>query len=220
MKVLVTAGPTYEPIDPVRFIGNRSSGKQGIAIATAFAKAEWDVYLIAGVINDGLLQNLHKNINVYNVQTAREMLDECLKHIDVDVAVHNAAVSDYRPEKVFDNKIKKEEGFSFSDIKFVENPDILSTFGHHLNRPKVVIGFAAETNNLVENAKKKLSKKNADFIMVNDVSNGKGFGKDVNKVYIVSKDSVEETKEMDKGLIGEKVVEVVNEYIIHDYKSR
>jgi phosphopantothenoylcysteine decarboxylase/phosphopantothenate--cysteine ligase len=208
--ILITAGPTFEPIDPVRFIGNRSSGKQGIAIAKAFAEDGWDIHLVVGPVNEDLLRNLPNNIHIHNVFTTREMLAESLKYISVDVAIHNAAVSDYRPEKVFENKIKKGEGFSFSDIKFVENPDILATFGSHSQRPKLVIGFAAETNNLIENAKKKLTNKKSDFIMVNDVSDGKGFGKDVNKLFIVSKDGVEETEELDKYLIGKKVLQVVN----------
>ncbi len=208
-KVLITAGPTYEPIDPVRFIGNKSSGKQGIGVAKAFAEAGYEVFLVVGPINDSLLDNLPDNIHVGRVNTAQEMLDESLKHIDSDIAIHTAAVSDFRPEKVYDFKIKKGGEVSFNDIKFVENADILATFANHQNRPKIVIGFAAETNDLIENAKKKLAKKNCDYIVANDVSNGKGFGKDKNKVYIVSKNGVEETEEMDKYLIGKKILEVV-----------
>lgn len=209
-KVLITAGPTYEPIDPVRFIGNKSSGKQGIGVAKAFAEAGYEVFLVAGPINDSLLDNLPDNIHISRVNTAQEMLDESLKHIDSDIAIHTAAVSDFRPEKVYDFKIKKGGEVSFNDIKFVENADILATFANHKNRPKIVIGFAAETNDLIENAKKKLAKKNCDYIIANDVSNGKGFGKDKNKVYIVSKNGVEETEEMDKYLIGKKILEVVS----------
>ncbi len=208
-KVLITAGPTYEPIDPVRFIGNKSSGKQGIGVAKAFAEAGYEVFLVVGPINDSLLDNLPDNIHIGRVNTAQEMLDESLKHIDSDIAIHTAAVSDFRPEKVYDFKIKKGGEVSFNDIKFVENADILATFANHQNRPKIVIGFAAETNDLIENAKKKLAKKNCDYIVANDVSNGKGFGKDKNKVYIVSKNGVEETEEMDKYLIGKKILEVV-----------
>lgn len=208
-KVLITAGPTYEPIDPVRFIGNKSSGKQGIGVAKAFAEAGYEVFLVVGPINDSLLDNLPDNIHIGRVNTAQEMLDESLKHIDSDIAIHTAAVSDFRPEKVYDFKIKKGGEVSFNDIKFVENADILAAFANHQNRPKIVIGFAAETNDLIENAKKKLAKKNCDYIVANDVSNGKGFGKDKNKVYIVSKNGVEETEEMDKYLIGKKILEVV-----------
>lgn len=208
-KVLITAGPTFEPIDPVRFIGNRSSGKQGIGVAKAFAEAGYDVFLVVGPINENLLENLPKNIHIFKVNTAQEMCDESLKHINCDVAVHTAAVSDFRPEKVYESKIKKDSGMTLNDIKFVENVDILATFCNHINRPKVVIGFAAETNDLIENAKKKLLKKNCDFVIANDVSNGKGFGKDKNKVFIVSKNGVIETDEMDKYLIGKKIVEII-----------
>lgn len=208
-KVLITAGPTYEPIDPVRFIGNRSSGKQGIGVATAFAEAGYDVYLIVGPINENLLENLPKNIHITKINTAIEMLNESLKYIDCDVAIHTAAVADYRPEKVYDHKIKKDGNVSLNDIKLVENPDILATFSNHPNRPKIVVGFAAETNDLIENAKKKLAKKGCDYVVANDVSNGKGFEKDINKVYIVSKDNIEETSEVSKYLIGKKVLEVI-----------
>ncbi|GMO61111.1 MAG: hypothetical protein Ta2D_06970 [Rickettsiales bacterium] len=209
-KILITAGPTYEPIDPVRFIGNRSSGKQGIAIAKVFAENNWEVDLVVGPVSELLLQDLPTNIKIHKVNTALDMLDTALKYINVDVAIHNAAVSDYRVENPSPVKMKKDEGYNFANLKFVENPDILNTFGHHPNRPKIVIGFAAETNDLIENGKRKLLKKNADFIMVNDVSNDKVFGKDKNKLYIISKDKVEETEELDKYLIAEKVFEVVN----------
>lgn len=208
-KVLITAGPTYEPIDPVRFIGNRSSGKQGIGIAKAFAEDEYEVFLIVGPINENLLENLPSNIHITKVNTAQEMLNESLKYINSDIAIHTAAVSDFRPEKVYDFKIKKGGEVSFNDIKFVENADILATFANHQNRPKIVIGFAAETNDLIENARKKLVKKNCDYIIANDVSNGKAFGKDKNKVYIVGKNGVEETDEMDKFLIGKKILEII-----------
>lgn len=197
-------------IDPVRFIGNRSSGKQGISIAKVFAEAGCEVYLVVGPVNENLLENLPSNIHISRVNTAQEMLDESLKYINCDVAIHTAAVSDFRPEKVYDFKIKKGECITLNDINFVENADILATFANHQNRPKIVIGFAAKTNNLIENAKKKLAKKNCDYIIANDVSNGKIFGKDKNKVYIVSKDGVEETEEMDKYLIGKKILEIVN----------
>lgn len=208
-KVLITAGPTFEPIDPVRFIGNKSSGKQGIGLAKAFAEIGYDVFLVVGPINENLLENLPKNIHISKVNTAQEMCDAALKHIDCDVAIHAAAVSDFRPEKVYDFKIKKGGDITLNDIKFVENIDILATFANHQNRPKLVIGFAAETENLIENAKKKLIKKNCDFVIANDVSNGKGFGKDKNKVFIVGKNEIIETEEMDKYLIGKKIAEFV-----------
>ncbi|MDR2527288.1 MAG: phosphopantothenoylcysteine decarboxylase [Rickettsiales bacterium] len=210
-KVLVTAGPTYEPIDPVRFIGNRSSGKQGVAIAKAFADDGWNVQLTVGPISELLLQNLPQNINIHRVQTAEEMLKKSLENINVDVAIHNAAVSDYRVENPYLKKIKKEDGFSFNSLKFVENSDILYTFGHSEKRPKLVIGFAAETENFIENGQKKLLRKNADFIMINDVSDNKVFGKDKNKLIIVGKNNfIYETDELDKYLIGKEIIKLVN----------
>ena len=147
--LLLTAGPTYEPIDPVRFIGNRSSGKQGIAVAKVFAEEGFKVYLVVGPVNEYLLKDLPDSVEVIRVQTAREMLEASLQHINVDIAIHTAAVSDYRPETIFDHKIKKGSGITLNDVKFVENPDILATFSKHPNRPKLVIYFATETNNLI-----------------------------------------------------------------------
>jgi len=206
-KILITAGPTYEPIDPVRFIGNRSSGKQGIGIAKAFAKKDCEVHLILGPVDESLITNLPKNIYISKVRTAREMLEESLKHIECDIAVHCAAVSDFRPKNVFKEKVKKDSGISLNDIEFVENPDILATFCNHKNRPKIVIGFAAETTNLIENAKKKIKKKGCDYIIANNVSGGKVFGENENKVFVVGKDSVEEWDKMTKEDVGKKLAE-------------
>ena len=206
-KILITAGPTFEPIDPVRFIGNRSSGKQGIAIAKAFAEKDCEVHLVIGPVESRLLENLPKNIQISKVRTAREMLAESLKYIDCDIAVHCAAVSDFRPKEVFKEKVKKGSGISLNDIEFVENPDILATFSQHKKRPKIVIGFAAETTNLIENAKKKIAKKGCDYIMANNVSGGKVFGEDENKVFMIGKDSVEEWEKMSKEDVGKKLAE-------------
>jgi phosphopantothenoylcysteine decarboxylase/phosphopantothenate--cysteine ligase len=207
-KVLVTAGPTFEPIDPVRFIGNRSSGKQGTAIANVFAKNGYEVFLVLGPVDEAIVNGLEKNIKVTRVFTAQEMLEASLKNIECDVAIHCAAVSDYRPEKISPSKIKKGEGISFNSINFIENVDILATFCGAEKRPKLVIGFAAETDNLIENAKKKLAKKKCDYIIANDVSNGRGFGKNTNQIVIVGKDFVEEFEEMDKNLVAQKVMEL------------
>jgi phosphopantothenoylcysteine decarboxylase/phosphopantothenate--cysteine ligase len=210
-KVLITAGPTFEPIDPVRFIGNRSSGKQGVALANAFFKKGSEVFLILGPIDRYVSDNLAKGIRVDRVFTAEDMLNAALKHMDCDAAVHCAAVSDYRPEKVYSSKIKKGEGITLNSINFIENVDILATFCSTKNRPKLVVGFAAETDNLVENAKKKLAKKGCDYIIANDVSNGKGFGKDTNQIVIVGKDGVEELREMSKDDIADRIVKLVDD---------
>jgi len=205
--ILITAGPTYEPIDPVRFIGNRSSGKQGITIAKAFAEKNYTVNLIIGPVENILLENLSNYIKIIKVNTAEEMLAASLKYIDCDIAIHCAAVSDFRPKNISPVKIKKDSAISLNDIEFVENPDILANFCSHKNRPKIVIGFTAETNNLIKNAKKKLIKKGCDYIIANNVSNGKVFGQDKNKVFVISKNSIEEWPEMTKLEIGKKLVE-------------
>lgn len=208
--VLVTAGPTYEPIDPVRFIGNRSSGKQGIAIAKVFAENGYRVFLIVGPVNENLLDGLDKNIIIEKINTAEEMLNASLKYIgQSDIAIHSAAVSDYKPKKVYETKIKKGEGFDFNDIEFIENADILATFGHHPNRPEILIGFAAETHDLIQNAGKKLNKKNCDYIIANDVSGGKVFGKDRNKIIIVGKDRQLEFDETSKEEVARNILRLV-----------
>lgn len=206
-KILITAGPTFEPIDPVRFIGNRSSGKQGVAIAKAFAEKGCDVNLIIGPVESRLLENLPKNIKISKVRTAREMLTASLKCINCDIAIHCAAVSDFRPKEAFKEKVKKGSGISLNDIEFVENPDILATFCSHKNRPKIVIGFAAETTDLIKNAKKKIQKKGCDYIIANDVSGGRVFGEEENKVFVIGKDSVEEWDKMSKLDVGKKLTE-------------
>ena len=208
--VLITAGPTYEAIDPVRFIGNRSSGKQGVAIANLFEKNGFNVILIVGPISEFILKKISKNIKIIKINTALEMYNQSINYIGkCDIAIHTAAVADYRPEKSFSHKIKKDDNFNFNSIKFVENPDILSTFGNSPNRPKVVIGFAAETDDIIENAKKKLVKKNCDYIFANNVSGGKIFGEDTNKVYIICKDYILETKRVKKTTIAKKLFEIL-----------
>ncbi|MFC1659541.1 phosphopantothenoylcysteine decarboxylase [Pseudomonadota bacterium] len=190
LKILITAGPTYEPIDPVRFICNRSSGKQGVAIAKVFAEFGFEVNLVLGPISEELLNAISSKIKIYKVETAEEMLTECLKLIEknnIDIAIFTAAVCDYRIKDVAKNKIKKQEYCPLKNIEFVENPDILKTVAAHKFRPKVVIGFVAETENLIKNAKKKLNEKNCDFVVANNVSRGEVFGEDYNKIFILDK---------------------------------
>jgi phosphopantothenoylcysteine decarboxylase / phosphopantothenate---cysteine ligase len=182
LKALVTSGPTYEPLDPVRFIGNRSSGKQGHAIAEALALAGAHVTLVAGPVKEPDPRLVH----AVHVQTAQEMLDACLKALPVDIAVCAAAVADYRPEETSDTKIKKT-GKEPMTVKLVQNPDILATLSQSNRRPKLVIGFAAETNDGLENAKKKLANKGCDWLVLNDVSGGKVFGQDSNIVTLLQK---------------------------------
>ncbi|MBS0272877.1 MAG: bifunctional phosphopantothenoylcysteine decarboxylase/phosphopantothenate--cysteine ligase CoaBC [Proteobacteria bacterium] len=202
VKALVTAGPTQEPLDPVRFIANRSSGKQGYAIADALAKAGADTTLVSGPVE--LIAPNH--VKLLKVTTAREMLAACESALPADVGVFTAAVADWRPEVVANNKMKKREGDSAPDIKLAQNPDILATIAKSGKRPRLVIGFAAETDDVVANAKSKLTKKNADWIVANNVSPHTGImGGDKNSIHLVSKSGVEDWPEMKKSEVGARL---------------
>jgi phosphopantothenoylcysteine decarboxylase/phosphopantothenate--cysteine ligase len=205
MKVVITAGPTYEPIDPVRFIGNRSSGKQGYAIAEALKNAGHDVTLISGPTN---LADI-SDIKTIRVETAKEMLEATQNTIPTDIFIACAAVADWAP--VFsDQKVKKGSGTP--QIQLIENPDILRTIANHDKRPKLVIGFAAETEDLIENAKKKLEKKSCDWILANDVSGEKVFGQDENHVYLITDQKQQDWQTMSKTAIAEKLVKEIEEF--------
>ena len=186
-RVLITSGPTSEPLDPVRVLANRSSGKQGHAIAAAAAAAGADVVLISGPVN---LPD-PPGVPVVHVETAREMLAAVERALPVDIAVFAAAVADWRPQRASQSKIKKHG--RPPTIELVENPDILSIIAHRKSgRPPLVIGFAAETDNVIANAKVKLAKKGCDWIVANDVSPATGImGGDSNTVHLVSADGVE-----------------------------
>ena len=186
LKALVTSGPTFEPLDPVRFLGNRSSGKQGHAIAEALAMAGAHVTLVSGPVREPDPRFVH----AIHVETAQQMLEACLKALPVDIAVCAAAVADFRPEETADKKIKKS-GKEPMTVKLVQNPDILATLSQSNQRPKLVIGFAAETNDGMENAKAKLAKKGCDWLVLNDVSGGKVFGADSNIVTLLRKSGTE-----------------------------
>jgi phosphopantothenoylcysteine decarboxylase/phosphopantothenate--cysteine ligase len=182
-KVLVNAGPTYEAIDPVRFIGNRSSGKMGVALADAFAKAGADVTLVLGPSHE---RPKERSVTVIGVESSEEMYQACSRLFpEVAIAVLSAAVADYRPGTVANSKIKKQDaGFS---LDLVKTTDILETLGK-LKTNQVLAGFALETNNLLEYAQAKILKKNLDFIVANSaVEKGAGFGTDTNKVTIIDK---------------------------------
>ena len=206
-KALVTSGPTHEPIDPVRYIANRSSGKQGHAIAEALAHAGAEVTLVSGpvTIPDP------PGIRVVRVETAREMLDACEREIEAgtDIAVMVAAVADWRTAEEATSKIKKGADGPPA-LQMVENPDILATVGHHARRPQVVVGFAAETGDLIANGTAKLARKGADWIVANDVSvgdDGSGvMGGDQNTVAIIGADGVERWEEASKRRVAEKLV--------------
>ena len=188
-RVLVTSGPTHEPIDPVRYIANRSSGKQGHAIAAAAAAAGADVTLVSGPVN----VPDPPGVTVIKVETAREMLDAVQKALPVDVAIFAAAVADWRVASAAEQKIKKKPGQAAPDLALAENPDILATIAHRKSRrPKLVIGFAAETENVAANAREKLKRKGCDWILANDVSPATGImGGDRNTIELVTANGVE-----------------------------
>ena len=187
-RVLVTSGPTAEPIDPVRFIANRSSGKQGHAIAAAAAAAGAEVVLVHGPVNlpDPL------GVEVVKIETARQMLEAVERALPADIAVFAAAVADWRSEEAGTHKIKKQNG-RIPTLKLVENPDILATIAHRKSgRPPLVIGFAAETDDVIANAKLKLAKKGCDWILANDVSPQTGImGGDANTIHLITTAGVE-----------------------------
>jgi len=183
--VLITAGPTHEPIDPVRFIGNHSTGKMGIEIARAFANKGANVDLVLGPVSMTLDE---PNINVRQVQTADEMHEQCVALFpDVNIAVLSAAVADFKPSKPANKKIKKEK--SVSTIKLEPTPDILAELGKQKKNDQLLVGFALETDNEEANAIKKLNNKNLDMIVLNSLNDeGAGFGTATNKVTIFTKD--------------------------------
>jgi phosphopantothenoylcysteine decarboxylase / phosphopantothenate---cysteine ligase len=185
-RILITAGPTHEPIDPVRYIANRSSGKQGFALAAAAQGAGADVTLISGPVD---LED-PAGVNVQRVESAREMLDRVQAALPVDVAIFAAAVADWRVAAEGEQKLKKSAAGT-PTLQLVENPDILATVSNLKDRrPPLVIGFAAETENLIDNAKSKLKRKGCDWIVANDVSPASGvMGGDRNTVHLLARDS-------------------------------
>ena len=209
LKALVTAGPTYEYIDPVRFITNKSSGKQGYEIAKCLRDNGFDTTLISGKTSIKPLDG----VNFVSVETAEEMFKESLNNLPTDVAIFSAAVSDFKVKNYKSTKIKKNEEFN---LELEKNIDILNHISNHNSlRPKITVGFAAETNNLSTNAKEKLNEKNCDWVIANDVSDQTiGFGSDFNKISIFYKDKPEENFEkMSKSLVAEEIVKRVIQQI-------
>jgi phosphopantothenoylcysteine decarboxylase/phosphopantothenate--cysteine ligase len=188
VRMLVTSGPTHEPIDPVRYIANRSSGKQGHAIAEAAAAAGADVTLISGPVN----VPDPPGVRIVKIESARDMLAAVETALPADVAVFAAAVADWRTASNSREKIKKA-GKGTPEFALIENPDILSTVAHRkTRRPALVIGFAAETERVVEHARAKLARKGCDWILANDVSPETGImGGDSNTIHLVTRDGVE-----------------------------
>lgn len=207
-RAIVTSGPTHEPIDPVRYIANRSSGAQGHAIAAALAGAGADVTLISGPVT---LPD-PRGVKVVKVERAIEMRDAALNALPADIAVMVAAVADWRVDGEASEKIKKAPGEAPPALALTENPDILKTIGHHEKRPRLVIGFAAETNDVEDNGRAKLARKGADLIVANDVSPETGvMGGSRNTVSIIAPDGVDRWPEMDKTEVAERLVALISE---------
>ena len=200
VKALVTAGPTREPVDPVRFLANHSSGKQGYAIAEALMRAGAQTTLISGPVSIAAPDG----VKLQRVTTAREMLAACEAALPADVLVMAAAVADWRPDIAANSKIKKSTDRIVPLIKLVENPDILATLAQSAQRPRLVIGFAAETDDVVQNAIAKRGRKGADWIVANDVS-GDVMGGEKNRVHLISEAGVEDWPEMTKGEVGQQL---------------
>lgn len=206
---LVTSGPTHEPIDPVRYIANRSSGRQGHAIAAALAALGARVTLVSGPVN----VPDPPGVTVRHVESAREMLETCQAALPADVAVFAAAVADWRVENAATGKIKKQSGAAPPTLSLVPNPDILATIAAAgSSRPRLVIGFAAETDQLMANAQSKLRRKNADWIVANDVSPATGImGGADNAVHIVSAAGVESWDRLPKPEVARRLAERIAE---------
>ncbi|WP_127600091.1 bifunctional phosphopantothenoylcysteine decarboxylase/phosphopantothenate--cysteine ligase CoaBC [Nitratireductor alexandrii] len=210
-KIVMTSGPTHEPIDPVRYIANRSSGKQGHAIAAALARLGADVRLVSGpvAIPDPA------GVDTLHVESARQMHDAVIALLPADAGIFVAAVADWRTQDAAGEKIKKVAGEGPPALQMVENPDILATIGHHRQRPGLVIGFAAETADVETNAAAKLARKGADLIVANDVSHDSGIGAsgvmggDRNRVRIVSGDGSDAWPEMTKDEVAARLAALV-----------
>ncbi|MFC6489553.1 bifunctional phosphopantothenoylcysteine decarboxylase/phosphopantothenate--cysteine ligase CoaBC [Nitratireductor sp. GCM10026969] len=212
-RIIVTSGPTHEAVDPVRYIANRSSGRQGHAIAAALARLGADVHLVSGPVSI----SDPAGVTTTHVESARQMRAAVEALLPADAGIFVAAVADWRPANEKGDKIKKRKGENAPALELVENPDILAGIGHHKQRPALVVGFAAETDDLEQNARVKLEKKGADIIVANDVSHDSGIGArgvmggERNHVKIVSKTGVEEWPETSKEKVAERLATLVAE---------
>lgn len=188
-RVMITAGPTHEPIDPVRYIGNSSTGKMGFALADEAARRGAEVTVICGPVST---KPEIDAVKVVPVTTARQMLEACQQRVDeADIVVFAAAVADYAPAEYQDHKIKREH-VDLESIKLVKNPDIAATLGKNKRQGQIMIGFALETDNALANAREKLHRKNMDAIVLNSLADaGAGFGTDTNKVTVITADGSE-----------------------------
>ncbi len=213
LKALVTSGPTHEPIDPVRYIANRSSGKQGHAIAAALAKLGAETLLVSGPTREAD----PAGVAVRHVETAAQMLAACEAALPVDVAICAAAVSDWRPTQPGNQKLKKN-GATSRSLELTANPDILASLAQSKNaRPRLVIGFAAETEHVIQHAEQKLKKKGCDWILANDVSADSGtFGGDANTIHLVSADGVEDWPTMSKQDVAQRLARRIADHLVGD----
>ncbi len=205
-RIVMTSGPTHEPIDPVRYIANRSSGRQGHAIAAALARLGADVTLVSGpvTIPDPL------GVHTIHVERAEEMRDAVLSALPADAAIMVAAVADWRVATSADQKIKKQEGQGPAPLHLLENPDILKTVGHHEKRPHLVVGFAAETQDVEKNGLAKLARKGADIIVANDVSPESGVrGGTRSRVEIISREGIEDWPDMAKDEVAARLAQMI-----------
>ncbi len=209
-RILVTSGPTHEPIDPVRYIANRSSGYQGKVIADSLVKLGAEVYFVTGPVSTPMPIGAH----IFNVETAAEMLNIVLKKEPFHAAICVAAVADWRTEFYQSKKLKKEKKAEKFQLSLVKNPDILKSLSTSEKRPKLIVGFAAETENLEENAIQKLKEKSCDWILANDVGPEEGsMGRDTTKITMITSDGVINYEKMLKTdfakILGEKIVKVL-----------
>ena len=207
LSALVTSGPTFEPLDPVRFIGNRSSGKQGHAIAASLARAGASVTLVAGPTS---LPD-PAGVKTIHIETAEEMLAASVAALPCDIAVCAAAVADWRPDKAAEQKMKKRDNGGTPEIHLIENADILKTISSHAQRPQLVVGFAAETSETVKAGQEKLLRKGCDWIVANQVgkTDDPVFGSDQNQVILISRTQQNEWPPMSKTLVADKLVEEI-----------
>ncbi|WPZ34721.1 bifunctional phosphopantothenoylcysteine decarboxylase/phosphopantothenate--cysteine ligase CoaBC [Thalassobaculum sp. OXR-137] len=209
-KAIVTSGPTHEPIDPVRYIANRSSGKQGHAIARALAALGAEVTLVSGPTREPD----PAGVKTVPIESARDMLAACEAALPADIVVCAAAVADWRVATAADQKMKKEEGRGLPTLKLAENPDILKTLSQKTQgRPALVVGFAAETEKVVEFATAKRARKGCDWILANDVSPATGtFGGDSNTIHLVTADGSEDWPAMTKAEVGKRLAARIAEH--------
>ena len=212
VSIIITAGPTIENIDPVRFVSNKSSGKQGFAIASEFSRRGAQVTLITGPVNIPI----PKCTNIIQVISAQEMFEKTMSQLPADILISSAAVADWKliPEtsskEKINHKIKIKKTNQKLVFKTIKNPDILATIAKSNLRPGIVVGFSAETNDVIKNAKSKLISKEIDLIVANDVSENKVFGKDFNKVFLVDENNCEEWAEQSKKSIAFNLANKIN----------